>query len=443
MVEFEQGAGGEPITPGLAMKMFTAAEESVQIRAALISRFSAEAHIRDLASLKRGGTLNKITQMMKYASLNPEGYLENFVRNRTFTNPITKAELDDIWSGKKQLTVEDVNRIMHRASVDTQFIQDFASRAIPWKTNPFLRLGLKFKTFAINQTRLIYTDAVKQAAKGTFGPLLKYLLFSTMAGELWNLTKDLIVGGDNALSTQLINRPEKRNLADISLALANDFIDGAGVGIITDMAWGIGNWTTGAVGQTGKNILEWASNLKHPIMGTKKFLKQEISVFRDIEGLMARADKIFLNDNNRFFEYKRTRDRTFDWQQKQKHPGFLGGAGQVAKGFFVPRTKFPSILPYEYAAKQITLGDVDDAAAYLVNAIKTSNLPKEEILASIESSRDNYSPLGNISKGDMGDFMDTFPKKDQREMEKLDDAWLDDYDDAIDIAEKVLKKRSK
>lgn len=442
MAELERGAGAEPITPGLALKMFTGAEESNHIRAALIARFSAESHIRDLAKLKEGGILNNILQRVKYLSVNPEGYLERFIKNRTFTNPITEQELTDIWSGKRTLTLDDVDRIMHRASVDTQFIQDFASRSIPWKTNPFLRLGLKFKTFAINQTRLIYQDAIKEAAKGTFAPLLKYLLLSAMAGELWNLTKDFITGGDNALITELINKPEKRNIKDIALGLGNDFVDGAGVGILTDMSYGIGNWVAGPAGQTGKNILEWASNLRHPITATRKLAYKELSVSRDIEGLTARADKMFLNDNNRFFEYKRTRDRAFDWLEGQKHPGFITATGKVVLKMLIGQPKYPAILPYEFAAKQITLGDVQDAADYLADAIKNDPRKMDKIRDSMESSMRNYSPLGHISDKDMPKFLSQFSSEERNNIKKLQSDWIADYKKAINLAEKAAGKKT-
>lgn len=436
IVEFEQGMSEEPLSSTLGLKLFSAAEESNQIRAALISRFSAEYHIRDLAKLKEGGTLRRILESIKYASINPEGYLERFIRDRTFTNPISDIELNDIWSGKKQLTLDDVNRIMHRGSVDTQFIQDFASRSIPWKTDPFLRLGLKFKTFAINQNRLLYQEAIREAFKGTFAPLLKYMLFSAMAGEVWNLTKDAIYGGDNSLTTQLINKPEKRTFKDVSIALANDMVDGAGVGILTDMSWGIGNWVVGPVGQSGKNFLEFFANLNRPIEAGRKLIFKELAVSRDIEGLTARADKLFFNENNKFFEYKRTRNRVFDWLEAKKNPTLMSKAGKLAKNMLLTKEKFPSILPYEYAAKQITLGDVDDAADYLSSVIKSDSKSKYEILDSIEQSRDNYSPLGKIADKDMSEFMSGFSPSDRTVMKKLHKDWISDYDKAIKKAMK-------
>lgn len=443
VAEIEKGSGAEPVTPGLAMKMFAAAEESNQIRAAILARLSAETHINNLAKLKAGGILNKILMRIKYVSVNPEGYLERFIKNKIFTNPISEKELQDIWSGRKSLMLDDIDRIMHRMSVDTQFIQDFASRPIPWKTNPFLRLGLKFKTFAINQTRLIYQDAIKEALKGNLSPLLKYLLFSSMAGELWNLTRDFIFGGDNALITQLMTREEKRNIKDISIALANDFIDGAGVGILADMTFGIGNWVIGVGGQTGKNILEWASNLRHPVMATEKLIKKEIAVAKDLEGLLSRADRLFFNENNRFFEYKRTKNRVYEWIDKQKEPSLVESVGKKLKQTLIGRPKYQAILPYEFAAKQITLGDVQDAADYLTDAMNNDKRSIKDIEKSIRSSMRNYSPLGRISQKDVPVFLKQFSPEERERIQKLQKEWITDYENAIKIAKKQREKNSK
>ena len=439
LAEVERGPTGEPQTPKASMAMFGAAEESNHIRAALIGRFSAEKQIQDLAAMKEGGTLKKILEHIKYLSINPERYLTERIKNKTFTNQITDAEVDKLWKGEK-LTLDDYERIMHRASVDTQFQQNLATRSIPWRTNPFLRLGLKFKTFGVNQMRLLYEDAVKEAAKGTFAPLGKYILFSVLAGELWNLTRDAIVGGDQSLTSTMINRPEQRNLKTVAYKLANDFFDGAGVGILSDMAYGVGNFLLGPVGQTGKNITEWASNLKHPWTATQKLVKKELAVSRDIEGLTARADKLFFNHNNRFFEYKRWRDRSFEWQDQQKNPTAIQQIGRGAKEALIGRPKYSTILPYEYAARQITLGDVDDAADYLADQIRNDNRDKKEILNSVKSSMRNYSPMGHISKEDGGEFLSQFTLKDRQEGVRIQKEWIADYNKAIYEAFKKANK---
>jgi hypothetical protein len=225
----------------------------------------------------------------------------------------------------------------------------------------------------------------------------------------------------------MINRPEQRNKRMIVSKLANDFIDGAGVGIISDLAYGFGNFILGPIGQTGKNIGEWASNLNHPWIATQKLVKKELAVSRDVEGLMARADKLFFNSNNRFFEYKRWRDRSFEWQDKQKGKTVIQQIGGGVKEALIGRPKYPAILPYEYAARQITLGDVDDASAYLADQIRSDTRPEKDLRESIETSMSNHSPLGYISKEDEEKFYSQFPTKDRQEGVKLQRDWIADY----------------
>jgi len=429
MAELEKTTKGEK-----ALKLFTAAETSNQIRAALIARFSAEDKIKDLAKLQNATKLQDLLLHLKYLSVNPEDYLRRVIRERTFTNPITDAEVDALWRGEKQLTLEDYARIMHRASVDTQFINNFASRPIPWKTNPFLRLGLKFKTFAINQTRLIYQEAVKEAMKGHFAPLAKYFLLSAIGGELYNIIRDLLMGQDQSLLAQLLYRPEKHNLPDIVYGLLNDFVDGAGVGILTDMTYGVGNWLFGPAVASGKNVLEWASNIKHPIIATRKFLRNEIAVMRDLEGLMARADALFINENNKFFEYQRWRDRAFDWAQQKERPTVVKRAGKVVTRILGVTPRYPTLLPYEFAAKQITFGDIDDAADYLAEQIRVDDRPKQQIRESMEESMKAFAPLGRVPSKDMYLFLQQFPVKEREAALQLHREWIKNYRKAIDMA---------
>ena len=298
LAEVEKGRTGKPRFGARSMKGFGWSETSNHMRAALIGRIAAEKHIADLAAMKNGGTLRKILTHIKYLSVNPEAYLTRRIKKKMFTNEISDAQVDAIWSGKRQLTLDDYERIMHRISVDTQFQQNLATRSIPWKTNPMLRLLMKFKTFGINQTRLIYEDAIKEALAGTFAPLAKYMLFSTMAGELWNLIRDAIMGGDNSLTSTMVNRPEDRNAKNVALKLANDFVDGAGVGILADMMYGVTNFVVGPAKQTWENVMDWAANLDNPGPATMKLIRKELAVSRDIEGLMSRADTLFFNSNN-------------------------------------------------------------------------------------------------------------------------------------------------
>jgi len=426
--------GREPIS----MKLFGASEESNHYRAALIAARSAEKHIVDLATRREGTALSKLLIHLKYASFRPETYLRDLLQNRTFTNPITDAELDEVL--KRPLTLDEVQRIMHRASVDTQFIQNLSTRPIPWKTSPWVRTGLKFKTFGIHQTRLVWEEAIKQALKGTFAPLLKYLLLATIGGEVYNIARDLIVGGDTSITSSMINRPEKRTAADVAAMLVNDFIDGAGVGIITDLTWGIGSFLGGPIGQTVQNARKAGANWQHPLLAARQFFRNELAAARQLDPLLSRADALFFNENNNYFAHRRWRDRAYDFKVKAgyytgRKTGIGPRAARQVKEFFIGRPTYDINLPYKYAADQVTIGDINDAADYLAAHIK-DNPQKSftDLRTSIDASMRAHAPFAGIADKDLPKFLSQFDAKTRAEGISVQQKWIEDYRTAKRIA---------
>lgn len=432
MGELVGGSEGET-----GMKPFMTAEHWSQKTAAIISLHKFRTNIQDLANYQEGSLLNKIIVHLKYLSANPEGYLSDMLKNRTFVNPITDEQLEELYT--RPPTLDEAEQIAYRIVEDSQFVQTIASKPIPWN-NPFFRVAMKFKTYAINQTRWVYTEAVKQALKGTFRPLVQFFLYSALIGELWNLTRDLVRGGDNSITSQLINREEKRNAKDLTASILNDILDGTGIGIIADVGYGLGSLATGPVGGTAKNLYEFGSNLRHPLTAAEKLARQEYTVLKDLGGLFNRLDAWFINQNNKYFDYVRARDRAFDFEAKDKKPSFTDKAWQTSKRVFLGKQDYPSNLPYEYAARQITVGDVQDAADYLADAIRTDSRDIKVIAASIESSMNTYSPLGRIADKNMKEFMSQFSPKEAAAMKKLQSDWIADYKKAIELAAKATGK---
>lgn len=422
------------------MQPFMAAEHWSQKTAAAIALESRlKTNIQDLANYQKGSALDKILIHLKYISVNPEGYLKDLLKNRTFTQPITDEQLEQLWT--RPPTLNEMQQVAYRIVVDSQFAQTLASKPIPWN-NPFFRVAMKFKTYSINQTRWVWNEAVKQALKGTYRPLLLYFAYSALIGEIWNLSRDLIRGGDNSITSMLANREEKRNAKDITMAIFNNFTDGTGLGIIADLGYGLGSMAMGPVGGTVKNVGQWAGNLRHPLTATEKLIRQEFTAMKDASGLMNRFDAWFINQNNHYFEYVRTRDRTFDFDTKKKTTTLTDKAWQTAKQVAIGPTRYQDILPYEYAAKQITIGDIDDAADYLADAIRADSRDTETIRRSIERSMRNYSPLGHLAEEDKAEFMKQFDPADRRSMETLQTKWLADYKKATDKAFKMANKKN-
>ena len=88
--------------------------------------------------------------------------------------------------------------------------------------------------------------------------------------------------------------------------------------------------------------------------------------------------------------------------------------------------------PFEYAARAIDRGDVDEAADYLRIVLK--NTPPGEMdskVRAIESSLRVRAPLGRVAEKDYGKFLSTYTPEQRREAIKADNRWRADYSKAI------------
>jgi len=372
---------------------------------------------------------------LKLLSVRPEAYLTDLLKKRTFANPITDEQLNEFVRDRAP-TLDEVQQFAYRLVTDTQFPMTLATRPIPYG-NPAFRVATKFKYYAVDQTRLVWREAILQALKGTFAPLLQFLIRSALIGELWNLLRDLVRGGDNSITMQMINREEKQNAKDLTLAIGNDILDGTGIGIIGDLGYGIGTTIGGVAVSTGRNIFSWAAEVVegHPATATRKLARREVVALKDVSGLMNRADAWFVNSNNKYFEYQRWRDRSFDFQEKNKKTPLGGKVSQYLRKVLLGRPSYPSILPYEYAARQVTVGDIQDAANYLAEHIKENPEKKRsELRPSIERSRDQYAPFAGLADKDVHKFLAQFDPKTRKEGRELQRQWLADYRKATTLA---------
>ena len=158
-------------------------------------------------------------------------------------------------------------------------------------------------------------------------------------------------------------------------------------------------------------------------------------MLKDVSGLMNRADAWFINGNNKYFEYQRLRDRSFDFQDKNKKTPMGGKISQYLRKVLLGRPSYPSILPYEYAARQVTVGDISDAANYLAEHIKDNPEKKRsELRTSIERSRNQYAPFAGLADKDVDKFLAQFDLKTRRAARELQRKWLADYRKATNLA---------
>jgi hypothetical protein len=431
--------GGKETPKG--MIPFLAAEHRSQKKAGISGIVRFKTNVQRLADLRKGSTLDKILVHLKLLSVRPEAYLTDLLKNRTFVNPITDEQLDEFLRGRAP-TLDEVQQFAWRLVNDTQFPMNLASRPIPFG-NPAFRFATKFKYYPINQTRVVWREAVLQALKGTFAPLLQFLIRSALIGELWNMLRDFVRGGDDSITMQMIKREEKRNATDILKSIGNDILDGTGIGIIGDLGWGIGTTIGGVAASTGRSGLNWLAEsfAGHPVMATRKLIRREVVALKDVTGLMNRADAWLINKNNVYFEHRRWRDRSFDFQDKNKKSSTMHDIGRYARQVLLGRPQYPSILPYEYAARQVTVGDINDAADYLAAHIKDNpEKTRSEMRMAMESSARLHAPFAGLAEKDVTKFLNQFDAKTKNEGRKLQREWLANYRKAINLAFKKAKE---
>ncbi|MDO8302709.1 MAG: hypothetical protein Q7T18_05675, partial [Sedimentisphaerales bacterium] len=183
--------GGKETPKG--MIPFLGAEHWSQKTAGISGVVRFKTNVQRLAALRKGSTLDKILVHLKLLSVRPEAYLTDLLKNRTLVNPIADEQLNEFLRDRAP-TLDEVQQFAYRLVTDTQFPMTLASRPIPYG-NPAFRAGTKFKYYPINQTRIVWREAILQALKGTFAPLLQFMIRSALIGELWNLLRDLIRGG--------------------------------------------------------------------------------------------------------------------------------------------------------------------------------------------------------------------------------------------------------
>jgi hypothetical protein len=401
-----------------------------RIRAAIISRYGFEQDINELIRLEEGGNLRRIVSSIKNLSVNPEKYLQDKIQKRAFPNPMTDEnyrELIDRLRTGGTITPDEYDHIIYTTLTNTQFLRTIASLPIPVQTSPWARTGMLFKNYALNMTRLVWDEGVTNAAKGTFAPIVKSLLYFALTGEVYQLTKDLIYGGDKSLTMTMLDKPEKRNTLDVLKKLGWDMVMG-GPGKMVDMAIGFGSYAVIPAVSSITNVLGTVPKLDHPLTAIRDFVVKESPILRTGYGLYKRTEELWTGDT-RYYDYQRTRDRGFEWKYNKEHPGVL----MKAKDYLKEKVRYEADLQYKYAAQSLVVRDTDAASKYLAQKLRDAP-DRQNAIESIRRSMELHSPLGHVAQRDRGDFLDQFTPAEQTVIEKLQDEWTDDSADAIDKA---------
>ena len=237
-----------------------------------------------------------------------------------------------------------------------------------------------------------------------------------------------------------------RNVKEIAKSVGNALVDGGVIGMLADLTYGITDWAFGPTVGSIESIARVAIAVKNDpattVDGLKKFLLDDIPAAKQAQGVLDRIDRTFFEkEENLTANYAKWRKRSFDFRKKKGELTTVERATGRAILGRPARLPGPRTLSLEMIARQVLVGDADDAADYIVGINKDTKPEKlKDLRASFRQSAVNNSPLGNMKNDDIPEFLGQFSKEGQAEITLLQRQWQRNYNEAITLASKQLKE---
>jgi len=441
LTHLSEGAEGAGKLTHFTMAMFKAAERGNQSYLALLKSMQVQKDLATLGKIEASGKVhNRIRSLL---SLGWKSRDELY--RRLESSWVTERSTQDILfraTSSPGLSQNDLDSIMHRAVRDLAFPVSLSTKRIWWNDNPWFRLAFKFKTWGSDQVGHIYKDVYKRALHGNIAPLIRFVGAMIFVGEIYNLLRDLLFGKEESITMSMLKRPDRRNPRDIAARCMYNFFDGGGVGIVADLTYGVTEFIVGPVGSTFENFASFGVHTANRPSQIHKAafesLKQEFVATRQFEAAISTIDKSLDPERNQVQNYTRWRERVFDWREKNGK-GTEGRVDafvtNVLTGFKSEHEVSANTLTFDLAARQITLGDVDDASNHLAALIKNKKgKERVDIIERIEASMRQRSPLGRLAEEDEAAFMKGFTPEQRREALRFDNLWKSRYQKALGMA---------
>ena len=420
---------------------FALSERGNQTYIAIVKQLQLEADLKRLNEMGgESGTIGKFYNRM--LSLIGQSQLQTRKRALTdLTNEQLAAALD---SG--EISDEVMSEVLHRTVTDSAFPLTLASKRMWWGNRPWLQTATQFKVWSADQMRFIYKDVLKYTvATGDPSRLFRFILGTWIAGELYNIARDFLLGRDESLLSTLKDE-DGRNFKDIAKSMGNALVDGGIIGMLADLTYGITDWTFGPTVGSIESLARAAIAVKNDpattVDGLKKFFLEDIPAAKQAQGVLDRIDRTFFNKEENLTEnYAKWRRRSFDFRKKKGELTTIERTtGRIVLGR-PARLPGPRTLSLEMIARQVLVGDAADAADYIVGIFEDTKPEKiKDLRASFRQSAVNNSPLGNIAKKDIPEFMAQFSEEGQAEIKSLQRQWARNYNEAATIAAKRLKE---
>ncbi len=419
---------------------FALSERGNQTYIAIVKQLQLQKDIQRLNEMGgRDGTVGKMYDRL----LTIIGQSQLQTRKRVLTSLTNEQLADALAEGK--INDDVMSEVLHRTVTDSAFPLTLASKRMWWGNRPFVQSMTQFKVWSSDQMRFIYKDVLKYTI-ATRDPsrLARFMIGTWLAGEMYNIARDFLTDKDESLLSTLRD-PDGRNVKDISKSLGNALVDGGLIGMLADLTYGVTDWTFGPTVGSIESLARTAIAVKNDpattVDGLKKFVLEDVPAAKQAQGVLDRIDRTFFDKNNLTENYAKWRKRSFDFRKKKGELTTIERTtGRIVLGQ-PGRLPGPRTLSLEMIARQVLVGDPEDAADYIVGIFKDTKPEKlKDLRASFRQSAVNNSPLGNIAKKDIPEFLRQFSTEGQAEIIALQKQWAKNYNEAFVIAAKQLKE---
>ncbi|MHC4566461.1 MAG: hypothetical protein ACYTE3_11945, partial [Planctomycetota bacterium] len=414
----------------LASAPFSASERGNQ---AFIAMVQHDKLLRDLAELKgKNKVQRKILDKISYIVGHGKKQIEHRISAVAGEKALAKA------LAGQPLTQEEVEFALHVAVREKAFPMVLSSKPIWYDNHPFIKVLAQFKTWPMRQLNMIYHDVAKYTLKtGDPTRLVRFLIGTLIAGELYNILRDFLFDKDESILSQYRKDSEERRLAG---AIMNDLLDGGVVGMLADFTFGIKDWVLGVSIKTGQNVWETGMHIKKKWRLTPQALnrlaEREVTPYRQVKRLAEKADRRWVSRNNISKQYYDWRVEGWKFREAKENPTAMDKVGAYADRVMMGSRDYgvgENTLAYELAARQVIAGDVGDAAKYLRTILKDADSTKTALQA-IRQSKTNRSPLGKVAKKDRATFLKGYSAKRKAEALEVQRKYNSMYEKAIALA---------
>ena len=418
---------------------FVSSEKGNQTYIALVKKLQLESDVKRLMEVD--GPMGVTSKMFdRLATI--VGRSQNQTRNRVLTS-MTNEQLAETF-GEGEISDDVMSEVLHRTVTDSAFPLTLASKRLWWNQRPVLQAATQFKVWSADQTRFIYKDVLKYGIQtGDYSRLARFMIATWMVGELYNISRDAILNKDESVLSKL----KGGTRTEILMAIGKDLTDGGVVGMISDFTYGITDWAAGPTVSSISGIADAIDQARGTATlpeALGQFLLQDIPALRQAQGLLDTLDRKFFDDqkNNLTENYARWQGRSFDFRLKEGESKLDIIGNRIMRSLRgVPQKKVTKrSLSLNMIARQVLVGDYDDAAQHIKRVIKQTEVQDlESTIQSLKQSMRNNSPFGNISSKKLGLFITQFDKDEAIEGLKLQEQWLKGYAQSLDMAVKELE----